>query len=68
MGVIISMQNELTGGTEVDSPFDDTIRDLNQAALEGMAFVGMERPNGKRVAFFLPNINKVDETDEEYIT
>ena len=65
MGVRINMQNELIGGTPLDDTFDDALREFNQAASEGHLFLTMRKLDGNRKAFFIPNVNTIDETEED---
>lgn len=62
------MQNELIGGTELDDTFDDALQEFNAAAADGLMFITMRKRDGNRKAFFIPNVNAIDEVDEDFVS
>jgi hypothetical protein len=64
MPVIVTMRGELTG-TVLDESFDDTLLQFEKAHAQGADFMALHKTDGYRRAFYLPNVNHIDEVSDD---
>lgn len=63
MAIAIKMRDELSPDVIDDSDFQSVIQALQSARVQGMEFLIMEKKDGFQKAFYLPNLNTIEESD-----
>lgn len=65
MPIAIKMRGELEPSVIEDSDFQEVVQGLQMAKMKGMEFMILDKDDGFKKAFYLPNLSSIEEFGED---